>query len=139
MPGGTVTLSVSTRSRTELVPLVERIRREAASMLSGSGLLHAYVPHTTAGICVNEGYDPDVADDVARVLDHLVPWKADYRHAEGNSAAHVKSILVGASVTIPVREGRLLLGRWQEIFFCEFDGPRERSVTLSFLRGAGAS
>ena len=133
-----MTLTVSTRSRTEFVPLAATIRREAASLLGGSGLLHAYVPHTTAGICVNEGYDPDVVEDVSRVLDRLVPWKADYRHAEGNAAAHVKAILVGTSVTIPVREGKLLLGRWQEIFFCEFDGPRERTVTLSFLPGADA-
>ena len=134
-----MTLSVSTRSRTEFVPLAERIRREAASFLSRNGVLHAYVPHTTAGICVNEGYDPDVVEDVGRVLDRLVPWKADYRHSEGNSAAHVKSILVGSSVFVPVRDGKLDLGRWQEIFFCEFDGPRERTLTLSFLPGAGTS
>ena len=134
-----MTLSVSTRSRTEFVPLAERIRREAASFLARNGVLHAYVPHTTAGICVNEGYDPDVVEDVGRVLDRLVPWKADYRHSEGNSAAHVKSILVGSSVFVPVRDGKLVLGRWQEIFFCEFDGPRERTLTLSFLPGAGAS
>jgi secondary thiamine-phosphate synthase enzyme len=128
-----MTLSISTRARTEFVPLTERIRGEAASLLRGSGLLHAYVPHTTAGICVNEGYDPDVVEDVTRVLDRLVPWKADYRHSEGNTAAHVKSILVGSSVTIPVRDGKLQLGRWQEIFFCEFDGPRTRTLTLSFV------
>jgi secondary thiamine-phosphate synthase enzyme len=128
-----MTLSISTRSRTEFVPLAERIRGEAASLLRGSGVLHAYVPHTTAGICVNEGYDPDVVEDVTRVLDRLVPWKADYRHSEGNTAAHVKSILVGSSVTIPVRDGSLQLGRWQEIFFCEFDGPRTRTLTLSFV------
>jgi len=128
-----MTLSISTRSRTEFVPLAERIRGEAASLLRGSGVLHAYVPHTTAGICVNEGYDPDVVEDVTRVLDRLVPWKADYRHSEGNTAAHVKSILVGSSVTIPVRDGNLQLGRWQEVFFCEFDGPRTRTLTLSFV------
>ena len=133
-----MTLSISTRSRTEFVPLAERIRGEAAALLRGSGLLHAYGPHTTAGICVNEGYDPDVVDDVTRVLDRLVPWKADYRHAEGNTAAHVKSILVGSSVTIPVRDGRLELGRWQEIVFCEFDGPRTRTLTLSFVSGAAS-
>ena len=133
-----MTLSISTRSRTEFVPLAERIRGEAVALLRGSGLLHAYVPHTTAGICVNEGYDPDVVDDVTRVLDRLVPWKADYRHAEGNTAAHVKSILVGSSVTIPVRDGRLELGRWQEIFFCEFDGPRSRTLTLSFVGGTAS-
>lgn len=136
MPGGTTTFSVSTRTRTEFVPLAERIRREASSFLDGDGVLCAYVPHTTAGICVNEGYDPDVMEDVGRVLDRLAPWNADYRHAEGNSAAHVKSILVGSSVMVPVRDGKLQLGRWQEIFFCEFDGPRERTVTLSFQPAA---
>ena len=129
-----VTLAVSTRSRTELVPLSSRIRGEAKALLLGRGLLHAYVPHTTAGICVNEGDDPDVAVDIAAVLERLVPWKGAYRHGEGNAAAHVKSVLVGSSVTVPVRDGALLLGRWQEIFLCEFDGPRSRTVTLTFLQ-----
>ena len=133
MGGDPVELTVETHARTEFVPLSRRIRVEAASLLRGEGLLHAYVPHTTAAITVNEGYDPDVVADVERVLDRLVPWKADYRHGEGNAAAHVKSILVGSSVTIPVRGGALALGRWQEIFFCEFDGPRTRTVQLAFL------
>ena len=128
-----VELSVETRARTEFVPLARRIQVEAASLLKGDGLLHAYVPHTTAAITINEGYDPDVVADVERVLDRLIPWKADYRHSEGNTAAHVKSILVGSSVTIPIRGGALALGRWQEIFFCEFDGPRTRTVRLAFL------
>ena len=133
MGGDPVELTVETRARTEFVPLSRRIRAEAASLLRGEGFLHAFVPHTTAAITVNEGYDPDVVADVERVLDRLVPWKADYRHGEGNAAAHVKSILVGSSVTIPVRGGALALGRWQEIFFCEFDGPRTRTVRLAFL------
>jgi secondary thiamine-phosphate synthase enzyme len=133
MGGDPVELTVETRARTEFVPLSRRIRVEAAPLLRGEGFLHAYVPHTTAAITVNEGYDPDVVADVERVLDRLVPWKADYRHGEGNTAAHVKSILVGSSVTIPVRGGALALGRWQEIFFCEFDGPRTRTVQLAFL------
>jgi secondary thiamine-phosphate synthase enzyme len=128
-----VELTVETRARTEFVPLARRIQDEAASLLEGDGLLHAYVPHTTAAITINEGYDPEVVADVERVLDRLIPWKADYRHREGNTAAHVKSILVGTSVTIPVRSGALALGRWQEIFFCEFDGPRTRTVRLAFL------
>lgn len=128
-----LTLEIKTHARTELVPLSDRIRREAAALLDGIGILHLYVPHTTAAICVNEGADPDVAADIARVLDRLVPWKGDYRHAEGNAAAHVKSVLVGTSVTVPVRESKILLGRWQEIFFCEFDGPRARTVELRFV------
>lgn len=128
-----LTLEIKTHARTELVPLSDRIRQEAAAILDGIGILHLYVPHTTAAICVNEGADPDVAADIARVLDRLVPWKGDYRHAEGNAAAHVKSVLVGTSVTVPVRESKILLGRWQEIFFCEFDGPRARTVELRFV------
>jgi len=131
-------LSLSTRARTEFIPLSERIRTEARSLLQGNGLLHVYVPHTTAAVCVNEGADPDVVGDVGRVLDRLIPWKADYRHDEGNAAAHVKSILVGASVTVPVENGSMLLGRWQEIFFCEFDGPRSRTVQISFVRSEPA-
>jgi secondary thiamine-phosphate synthase enzyme len=128
------TLTVETGARTEFVPLAARIRAEAAGLLSGDGLLHLYVPHTTAGVLVNEGYDPDVMADVGRVLERLVPWKADYRHAEGNAAAHVKAVLVGHAATVPVRAGKLALGRWQEIFFCEFDGPRTRQVELRLLR-----
>jgi secondary thiamine-phosphate synthase enzyme len=133
MEHGAWTLTVETHARTEFVPLSERIRAEAAELLKGDGLLHLYVPHTTAGVCVNEGYDPDVMADVGRVLERMVPWKADYRHAEGNAAAHVKSVLVGHAATVPVRHGRLALGRWQEIFFCEFDGPRTRQVELRLL------
>jgi secondary thiamine-phosphate synthase enzyme len=128
-----VELTVETRSRTEFVPLARRIQAEAAAILQGDGLLHVYVPHTTAAVTVNEGYDPDVVADVERVLDRLIPWKADYRHSEGNTAAHVKAILVGSSVLVPVSRGKLQLGRWQEVFFCEFDGPRTRTVRLAFL------
>ncbi len=133
MTDKSLSLSLETSARTEFVPLSGRIRGEAGTILKGSGLLHIYAPHTTAGICVNEGYDPDVMADVDRVLERLVPWSAGYRHAEGNAAAHVKSILVGSSVTVPVRDSRIRLGRWQEIFFCEFDGPRSRTVHLHFL------
>jgi secondary thiamine-phosphate synthase enzyme len=131
----THTLDLKTRARTEFVPLSARIVAEAADLLAGSGALFVYVPHTTAGVCVNEGYDPDVVGDMARILDRIVPWKADYRHSEGNTAAHVKAALFGTSVTVPVRDSKLRLGRWQEIFFCEFDGPRSRTVELQFLPG----
>jgi len=135
MKGGTIlTMSLSTRSRTEFVPLSDRIQREAKALLQGDGFLHVYVPHTTAAICVNEGADPDVVGDLGRALDRLVPWTAEYQHDEGNAAAHIKSVMVGTSVTVPVQDGSLVLGRWQEIFFCEFDGPRSRTVQLSFHR-----
>ena len=129
-------LEVRTQARTEFVPLSARIAREAQSLLAGSGAILVYVPHTTAAVFVNEGADPDVMGDMGRVLDRLVPWDSStYRHSEGNTAAHVKSVLIGPSVTVPVLEGKLRLGRWQEIFFCEFDGPRTRQVEVQFLPG----
>ncbi len=131
----THTLTLQTRARTEFVPLSARIAKEASALLAGSGALLVYVPHTTAGVCVNEGADPDVMRDLTEVLDRMVPWQADYRHSEGNAAAHVKAALMGTSVTVPVRDSRVRLGRWQEIFFCEFDGPRSRTVELQFLPG----
>jgi secondary thiamine-phosphate synthase enzyme len=132
----THTLELKTRKRTEFVPLSDRIAREARALLSGSGILMVYVPHTTAAVFVNEGADPDVMADMGLALDRLVPWNdPGYRHSEGNTAAHVKSVLIGPSVSVPVRDGALRLGRWQEIFFCEFDGPRTRTVELQFLAG----
>jgi len=98
------------------------------------GLCCLWVPHTTAGITVNEGADPDVQADVLRTLSRLVPASGEYAHAEGNSDAHVQSILTGPGVTIPVDAGRLCLGTWQKIFFCEYDGPRRREVWLRFLK-----
>jgi len=96
------------------------------------GVLTVFVPHTTAGVAINEHADPDVMRDVGMVLDRLVPWQdPGYRHGEGNSAAHVKAILTGPSVQVLVRSGRLVLGVWQGVFFCEFDGPRSREVWLS--------
>jgi secondary thiamine-phosphate synthase enzyme len=131
----THTLQLKTRGRTEFVPLSARIVQEASELLTGSGAILVYVPHTTAGVCVNEGYDPDVVGDLERILDRMVPWEAGYRHAEGNTAAHMKAVLIGTSVTVPVRDSTLRLGRWQEIFFCEFDVPRSRTVEIQFLPG----
>lgn len=100
------------------------------------GLCHLYVAHTTAGITINEGDDPDVARDIEVTLDKLVPKDAGYQHYEGNADSHVKSTLVGVSQTIPIESGRLALGRWQAIFFCEFDGPRTREVLVKVVRDA---
>ena len=127
------TFSVRTRSRTELVD----ITREVASVLAGvkarSGACVVYVPHTTAGVTINENADPTVRSDIEGALDRLVPWDGPYRHTEGNSAAHVKSTLVGSSVTVPVEGGQLVLGTWQGIYFCEFDGPRTRKVHVQVV------
>ena len=94
------------------------------------GVCHVYVPHTTAGVTINEGADPDVARDIEARLEHLVPKEADYEHAEGNSDSHIKTALVGPSCAAPVRGGKLALGTWQAIFLCEWDGPRTRRVEV---------
>lgn len=128
-------LTVHTRTQTELVDITARVRQAVTASGVRSGLCLVAAPHTTAGITINEGADPSVAADLLMVLNRMVPWKADYHHLEGNSAAHVKSTLVGASQTIAVEEGDLVLGTWQGIFFCEFDGPRRRSVHVRVLAG----
>jgi secondary thiamine-phosphate synthase enzyme len=99
---------------------------------TGSGLCHVFVAHTTAAITINENADPDVVADMLAGLDKMVP-RLPYRHAEGNSPAHIKASLLGSSVTVPLRDGRLYLGTWQGIYLCEFDGPRRRTVAVSFL------
>ena len=95
------------------------------------GVVTVFVPHTTAGITINENADPDVQADMAAALDRAVPWSAGYRHSEGNAAAHVKASMMGSSVRVIVQDGRLQLGTWQGIYFCEFDGPRSREVWIS--------
>lgn len=97
------------------------------------GICYIFVPHTTAGVTVNEHADPSVAEDIAARLEHLVPQGRDYRHLEGNAPAHIKAVLVGTSETLLVDGGRLVLGTWQGIFFCEFDGPRERTVLVKIV------
>ncbi len=110
------------------------ITRQVAQVVEGSGVdegwCEVFVPHTTAAVTVNEAADPDVMADVMAALERLAPWKGPYRHSEGNSAAHLKSILTGATARLPVRDGRLALGAWQGIFFMEFDGPRQRRVLV---------
>lgn len=97
------------------------------------GVCYVYVPHTTAAVTINECADPDVASDLEGAFDRLIPFEGPYRHAEGNSDSHLKSALVGASQTIFVEDGKLLLGRWQGIFFCEFDGPRDRYLQVRVI------
>ncbi len=124
-------LSLSTARRTEFLPIGAAVRAAAAELRVRDGWLAVFVPHTTAGVTINEGADADVAADLERWLDRLVPWHGDYAHAEGNTAAHAKALLVGSAVRIPVVGGELRLGTWQEIFFCEFDGPRRRRVWVA--------
>ena len=129
------TFSVKTSSRTDLVDITREVVAAVAGTGLRDGLCVVYVPHTTAGITINENADPAVREDIAATLERMVPWNGPYRHSEGNSAAHVKATLVGFSATIPVQAGRLVLGTWQGIYFCEFDGPRTRKVHVTLLPG----
>jgi secondary thiamine-phosphate synthase enzyme len=128
-------LSVNTRTRTELVDVTARVEEAVRESGVVSGLCVLYVPHTTAAVTINESADPSVREDILMVLNRMVPWKGEYRHQEGNSPAHVKATLVGPSETVPIEGGRLTLGTWQGIFFCEFDGPRTRRLRIDILRG----
>jgi secondary thiamine-phosphate synthase enzyme len=123
-------VSVSTTARAELVDITDRVAEAVEAAGVREGLATVYVPHTTAGITVNENADPDVVSDIVATLDRLVPRKGPYRHGEGNADAHIKSAMLGHSVVIPVRDGKLALGTWQGIFLCEFDGPRTRHVRI---------
>ena len=131
-----MTLSVKSRQKTEFIDITRQVRDAVAENGFQDGFCHIYVPHTTAGVTINESADPAVAEDILMILNQMVPWQAGYGHMEGNSPAHIKSSLIGASQWVACEKGRLLLGTWQGIFFCEFDGPRSRRVQLKFLAGA---
>ena len=130
------TISVKTSAQTEMVDITSQVQGELSNSGVEAGRLTLYVPHTTAGVTINEGADPAVKADILMVLNQMVPWEAPYRHAEGNSPAHVKASLVGASELVALEGGRLKLGTWQSIFFCEFDGPRTRRIQLRVLPAA---
>jgi len=127
------TLSIRTTRRTEL----KDVTAEIAAVVSESGCVdgecYLYVPHTTAGVLVNEGDDPAVARDIEAMLDRLIPHRGNYEHAEGNSDSHIKTALVGSSEAVPIENGRLALGRWQAIFLAEFDGPRTRELRVKIV------
>ena len=122
------TLEVRTGARTEFVDLTARLQQVVADSGVSEGLCHVFVPHTTAAVTINEGADPDVVRDMDLELGKIVPREDGYRHAEGNSDAHIKTTLVGSSAHVLVAGGRLQLGTWQKLWFCEFDGPRRRRV-----------
>jgi secondary thiamine-phosphate synthase enzyme len=126
-------VSLQTERRTQLLDVTPVVAKMVRDSGIHHGICHLYVPHTTAGIIVNEGADPDVARDIESTLDRLVPKQGDYQHAEGNSDSHVKSALVGSSASVFVAGGRLELGPWQAIFFCEFDGPRQRTLRIKIV------
>ena len=127
-------LTIRTSRRTELQDVTDKIELAVQDSHCSSGVCHLFVPHTTAGILINEGYDPDVARDMEGAFDHLVPDSPSFRHAEGNSDSHIKTALVGTSETVWIENGRLWLGQWQRIFLAEFDGPRTRQLRLKIVQ-----
>jgi secondary thiamine-phosphate synthase enzyme len=126
-------ISVKTRNNTELVDITDEVGRAVRKSGVREGICWIYVPHTTAAVTINESADPSVKSDIVMVLNQIVPWKADYRHLEGNSPAHVKATLVGPSEMVAIQDGAPVLGTWQGIFFCEFDGPRNRKFHVRIL------
>ncbi len=129
---------VRSREREELVEITDEVRRHLRESGAREGVCHLYVRHTTAGLTVNENADPDVPRDMLHALRTLIPQHGmGFRHGEENSDAHIKASLVGPSVSVPFAGGELLLGRWQGIFLCEFDGPREREVILQVMKTEG--
>jgi len=128
---------VRTGGRDDLVDITPRVAEAIREAGISSGQVTIYVPHTTAGVTINENADPDVIGDLLAALDEAVPWRQGfYRHGEGNSAAHVKSSMVGCSTVVPIISGRMALGTWQSVFFCEFDGPRKRRVIITVAGSA---
>jgi len=126
-------LSIHTSAREELVDITDLVQRVVAASGIRSGMAWVCSPHTTAGVTIQENADPDVKTDLLAHMRQLVPHQAHFRHQEGNSDAHIKTALVGASQAVPVAQSRLLLGTWQAVFFCEFDGPRSRRVVVKVL------
>jgi len=127
-------INIKTKSHTELIDITDHVQNFVESNQIESGICMVYVPHTTAAVTINENADPSVEGDVLMIINNIIPLKnSAYKHLEGNSAAHIKSILFGASELIPVVDNKLTLGTWQGIFFCEFDGPRNRKFYIQML------
>ncbi|MFK7790624.1 MAG: secondary thiamine-phosphate synthase enzyme YjbQ [Phycisphaeraceae bacterium] len=125
-------LVIKTQQRDQMVEITAHIQRILDQTSIDDGSVIVFVPHTTAGVTINENADPDVVHDTLARLDKMVPWRESFdRHGEGNSASHVKASMMGSSVTVLVQRGKMMLGRWQGVWFCEFDGPRTRSVWVT--------
>ena len=124
---------VNTNKKTQFIDITEKIDKIVKQSGIKQGLCLIYVPHTTAGVTINENADPSVQEDILNILNQIVPWTANYQHFEGNSPAHIKASIIGSSVTVMVERGNLILGTWQGIFFCECDGPRHRKVFIKCL------
>jgi len=126
-------INVKSKSRTEFIDITEMVQNVVKEANIMKGVCYLYIPHTTAGITINEGADPSVQRDILNTLSRLVPHEMNYFHREGNADAHIKSTIVGTSLNMIIDEGKLLLGTWQSIFFCEFDGPRHRRIAVKFI------
>jgi secondary thiamine-phosphate synthase enzyme len=126
-------IDIKTKTRVELQDITRQVREIVGESKFQNGVCYIYVPHTTAGIIVNEHADPSVVEDIAAQLEAIVPQKGNYRHLEGNAPAHIKASLVGSSETLLIEDGKMVLGTWQGIFFCEFDGPRNRTVLVKLI------
>jgi secondary thiamine-phosphate synthase enzyme len=126
-------ISIKSKAKTELIDITGQVQQIISSSEVSDGLAFVFVPHTSAGITINEGADPAVRKDIISVLNEIVPWQHDYQHLEGNSPAHIKSSLVGTGIQVIFEHKKLCLGTWQKIFFCEFDGPRNRKVWVKLL------
>jgi secondary thiamine-phosphate synthase enzyme len=126
-------VDIKTNSSVEFQEITDKVRDIVVRSGVKSGVCHVFVPHTTAGVMINEHADPSVVEDIAAQLDLMVPQHRNYRHLEGNSPAHIKASLIGSSQTLFIEDGNLVLGTWQGIFFCEFDGPRNRSVLVKIV------
>ena len=125
------TLTIATRSRAEMIDITEKVAEAVRRENVAEGIAVVFVPHTTAAVTINENADPDVVRDIVEETNKIVPFDDGYRHSEGNSAAHIKSCLYGPSLTLVVSGGQPVLGTWQAVYFCEFDGPRHRTVYVT--------
>ncbi|MGD9158968.1 MAG: secondary thiamine-phosphate synthase enzyme YjbQ [Desulfobacteraceae bacterium] len=129
----TVKIGVKSRTRSEMIDITPLVQKEVTRSGIMEGLCIVYIPHTTAGVTINEGADPSVCGDILNKLNRLVPQDEGYRHAEGNSDSHIKASLTGSSVTVIIENNSLVLGTWQKIFFCEFDGARSRNINIKII------
>jgi len=127
------TFTITTTQHTQFVNIDSYIQEAVRETGIKNGLVCVYVPHTTAGVTINENADPDVLYDIEQALEKLIPWRGNYRHGEGNAPAHVKASIMGSSVQVIIHNGQLVLGTWQSIFFCEFDGPRTRKFIVKVI------
>ena len=128
-------IRVETRSNAQMIDITAKVQEIVKESGVRDGLCYVFIPHTTAGVTINENADPDVVTDILKETAKMVPWEDGYRHVEGNSAAHIKASMMGFSQVVFVENGRLVLGTWQGIYFCEFDGPRSRKALVKIVEG----